>query len=872
MQESKPSPPPLLIRFFRWFCHPSLHRNIEGDLFELYGERFAIRGKWTADFHFVLDVLLLFRPGIIRPAEGINKLNTFGMFKNYLTIGWRNLWRQKIYSLISIGGLALGMSVTILIGLWLYDEMTHDKNFEHRDRLAAVLQNQTFNGNVETWWAQARQLAPELRESYASNFEYVITSSWPAQHKLVFENRVITQSGLYMEADAPEMFTFNMLEGTRGGLKDLNSILLSRSTAISLFGTDQATGKLLRMDDRVDLKVTGVYEDFPFNGAFAGTAMIAPFALLEKLDRLDERRVEWGNSWFRTFALLSENVTLEQASLNIRDAKLKRVLGNDDRFKPELFLHPARDWYLRSDFSNGQSVGGNIEMVWLFGIVGAFVLLLACINFMNLNTARSEKRAKEVGIRKAIGSQRRQLVVQFFSESLQVVALSFLLAIVLVQISLPLFNSIAGKNLTILWTNPMFWIIAGGVSVLTGLIAGSYPALFLSSFRPSAVLKGALSNAGGSALPRKILVVVQFAVSVTMVIGTLVVFQQIQHGQSRDLGYDIHGVVLAPLQGAGIDEHFDAFRNDMLATGMIDEVALSDLPITNTGTTNSGFEWEGKNPAMTEEFNTLRMSYEFGKTVGWEIKEGRDFSRDFPADSMSFLLNESAVAYMGIKDPLGKTIKWNNNGEFRVIGVVKDLVTQSPYFPVRPMIFMLSRIFVSQVTFRISDRVNSTDAISTVTPIFRKYDPTNDFTYEFADVQQTRKFDYDLRVGKLALVMAAFAIIISCLGLFGLASYVAERRTREIGIRKVLGASVSNLWLLLSRDFVVLVIVSSLLAIPCSVWLMNEWLQKFQYRTSVSWLLVSAAVAGAVLITVATVSYQTIKASTANPVNSLRSE
>jgi putative ABC transport system permease protein len=866
------SPPSLFVRFLRWFCDPSVHRNIEGDLFELYDERISIRGRRAADFLFIIDVLLLFRPGIIRSAGTFKTLNKFGMLKNYLTIGWRNLWRQKGYSAISIGGLALGIAMTILIGLWLYDELTHDRNFDHHDRLAAVLQNQTFNGNIETWWAQARQLAPELRDAYGSNFESVITSSWPGNHKLTAGNTTITQSGLYMEPEAPSMFTFRMIAGTRDGLRDLNSILLAGSAATALFGTTDVVGREIRMDDRVDLKVTGVYDDFPVNTILAGTSMIAPFQLLEKLERFDELQVGWGNSWFRTFAMLNVNVTMGQASRNIRDAKLKRVLGDDDRFKPELFLHPAKDWYLRSDFSNGVSVGGNIEIAWMFSIVGAFVLLLACINFMNLNTARSEKRAKEVGIRKAVGSQRSQLISQFFSESLLVVGLGFLVAIILVQASLPLFNSIAGKNLDILWTSSMFWVIAGGVCLLTGLVSGSYPALFLSSFRPSSVLKGNMWASGRASLPRKVLVVVQFTVSVTIVIGTIVVFQQIQHGQNRPLGYNNSGVVLAPLKSKAISDHFDAFRNDLLATGVIDEVALSDIPITNTGTTNSGFEWEGKDPAMTDQFNTLRVSYEFGKVVQWKITEGRDFSRNFPSDSMSFLLNETAVAYMAINDPVGKIIKWNNNGEFRVIGIVKDLVTQSPYFPVRPMIFILSRTFVSQATFKISPGAGAADAISKVAPIFRKYDPTNEFTYEFADVQQAKKFDFDMRIGKLALVMAAFATIISCLGLLGLASYVAERRTREIGIRKVLGASVSNLWSLLSRDFVLLVVISSMIAVPLSLWLMNGWLEKFQYRTSVSWGLVAIAVAGAILITVVTVSYQTIKASVANPVNSLRTE
>lgn len=868
-----PTPPRLFVRFFRWFCHPSLHSAIEGDLFELYNERIRLRGGKVANVLFAVDVLLLFRPAIIRPAEGTRQLNQYGMLKNYFTIGWRNLWRNKGYAAINVGGLALGMAITIMIGLWMSDELNHDRDFENRERLAAVLQNQTISGTVQTWWAQARQLAPVLREEYGANFEYVFTSSWPAEHKLTYNNQSFVRAGLFMEAEAPHAFTFKMIAGTRDGLRDLNTVMLSRSTAVAVFGTTDVIGKALRMDDRADVKVTGVYEDFSVNSALAHMGMISPFALLEKLERLDERRVEWGNSWFRTFAVIRENLSMDEVSANIKDAKLKKVaiVDDDARFKPELFLHPAKDWYLRSDFDNGKSVGGNIGNVVLFGTIGACVLALACINFMNLNTARSEKRAREVGIRKAIGSKRVQLIVQFFTESLQVVVLSFVMAIVLVQLALPLFNSIAGKNLTILWNNPLFWTIAAGVTLFTGVLAGSYPALFLSSFQTAKVLKGTIVS-GGSSWPRKALVIVQFTISVTLVIGTIVVFQQIRYAQARPIGYDYNGLVLSPLKSEKIDRQFDTFRNELLATGMIEEVALSDIPITNTGTTNGGFTWAGKDPSFNEEFNTLRVSYEFGKLINWQVVEGRDFSRDFPSDSMSFLLNETAVKYMGITDPIGKVMTWNGNGDFTVIGVVKDLVTQSPYSPVRPMIFILSRRFVSQVNFKISPGANPGEAIARVEPIFRKYDPLNEFTYEFADTKYGRKFDAERRIGKLALVMTVFAVIISCLGLFGLASYIAERRTREIGIRKVLGASVSNLWVMLSKDFVLLVVIGSCVAVPLSFWLMNDWLAQFAYRTSVSWSLFVVAIAGAILTTLTTVSYQTIKASVAKPVNSLRTE
>ncbi|WP_217349183.1 ABC transporter permease [Algoriphagus sp. A40] len=871
---SQPLPPKLPHRFFRWFCHPDLRDAIEGDLIELYGERVREIGKRKADWKFAKDVLLLFRPGIIRQMEGYQPVNNIGMYKSYFKIGWRNLVKNKGYSAINIGGLAVGLTAAILIALWVHDELTFNKNFENYDKIAQVLQNQTFNGEVETWWSQARQIAPELRNQYGSDFKHVIMSSWNGSHKLTFNEQDVRKEGSFMEPEVTEMLTLKMLSGTRDGLKDPYSILLSESTAKDVFGDLSPLGQAILMDDKLEVMVTGVYEDLPRNSSFHDLTFIAPWELYVTSENLEER-TGWGNSWFHSIAQIEDNADMDQVSLKIKDVKLNAVVAagdDDDRFKPEIFLHPMSKWHLYSDFNNGVSVGGGIQYVWLFGLVGVFVLMLACINFINLNTARSEKRAKEVGIRKTLGSVRIQLINQFLTESMMVVVLSFFLSLVLAQLALPWFNEVSGKQIGLLWTNPFFWIIGLGFTIITGMIAGSFPAFYLSSFHPARVLKGAFRAGRFSAIPRKILVVAQFTVSITLIIGTLIVFKQIQFTKDRPIGYDNIGVISAPIRADGIRDHFDAFRNDLQNSGAVKEVALTDSPLTATNVTNGGFTWEGKDPGMAEEFATLRVTHEFGEMIDWQILDGRDFSRDFASDSMAFIINESAARYLGMEDPVGKSLKWGNNGEYKIIGVVKDMITQSPYSPVKQMLFFLNYKRVNLAHVKIDPKVSATEALSKIETVFKKYDPSNAFEYSFVDQDYGKKFDNERRIAKLTSAFAGLAMLISCLGLFGLASFIAEQRTKEIGIRKVMGASVANLWGMLSKDFVLLVVISSLISIPIAYHYLSSWLENYEYRTSISWWIFAFTGFGAVLITLMTVSYQALKAALMNPVRSLRSE
>ena len=737
------------------------------------------------------------------------------------------------------------------------------------------MQNQVFNGQVQTWFSQAMQLGPELRNSYGNNFEQVVIATFPEDHKLAFEDKSVMKSGSFMEPGIAEMLTLKMVIGTHSSLKELNSILLSQSTAKALFGDEDPMDKMMKVDSKYDVKVTGVYEDLPYNSSFSNLNIILPWQLIAvEL----ENRVGWGNSWFQCFVQIAEHADMHSVSATIKEVKMKNFSDpNETKFKPELFLHPMSRWRLHSDFKNGVSVGGGIQYVWMLGVIGGFVLFLACINFMNLSTARSEKRAKEVGIRKTIGSVRTQLINQFFTESILVALIAFTISIIIVQLALPWFNEVSGKRIEILWNAPGFWFACMGFALITGLIAGSYPALYLSAFQPVKVLKGTLSVGRFSSVPRKVLVVVQFTVSVTLIIGTLVIFRQIQFAESRPIGYSIHGVISASIKTDEIMTHYDALRNDLLGTGAVAEIAASETPVTETFTTNSGFEWKDKDPDIADEFVTVGVTHDFGKAIGWQIKDGKDFSKDMASDSAGFIVNEAAVKYMALKNPIGEVMRWGKNGEWKIIGVAEDMVTQSPYSGIRPMIFFLrskrnSFIRYNIINIKLNPIVNATEALTKIEPIFRKYDPANAFEYKFADQEFGKKFSNEKRIGNLAFVSATLAILISCLGLFGLASFVAEQRTKEIGIRKVLGASVSQLWQLLSTDFVVLVIISCVVAIPLSFYFMNNWLMQYQYRMIISWPIFATASIGALLITLLTVSFQSIKAALTNPVKSLRSE
>lgn len=764
------------------------------------------------------------------------------------------------------------MAVALLIGLWTYDELTFDTYHPNYDHIAQVMQHQTFNGKIGSQTANPAAMAEEIRNVYGSDFKYVLQSSWNFDHTLAYGEKMFSKPGSFFEPQVTDMLSLKMIKGSRDGLKkDMNSILLSASVAQAYFGEDDPLDKTLRIDNKSDVKVTGVYEDLPENTSLKDLKFILPWDLYLSLNPwIKQMENPWGSNFTQTYVQIADNADMEKVSARIKNVKLNKLPMDDRLANPVVFLHPMKKWHLYSDFKDGVNVGGRVNNVWLFGITGVFVLLLACINFMNLSTARSEKRSKEVGIRKSIGSVRSQLIAQFFSESIMVSFFAFLLALILVLIALPSFNGVAEKKISILWSEPMFWLICVGFSIITGLFAGVYPALFLSSFQPVKVLKGTFKAGRLASLPRQVLVVIQFTVSITLIIGTMVVYKQIKHGQSRPIGYNRDGLITTSVNEER-HKHFDVIRTELKNEGVIVEITESGSPTTQVWNTNGGFDWEGKDPDQAVDFPNNAVTYEYGKVIGWKIKEGRDFSREFISDSLAFILNESAVTFIGLKDPVGKVIRWEGK-PYTIIGVVKDLLVQSPYQPVRPALWHLSRESENVFIIKLNPERSPQDALSEIEAVFKKYNPTAPFQSSFVDEEFARKFGNEKRVGTLAAFFTVLAILISCLGLFGLASFVAEQRTKEIGIRKVLGASVINLWRMLSKDFVVLVILSCLISIPLAWYELNNWLQDYEYRTDMPWWIFAFSGFGALIITLLTVSFQAIKAALMNPVKSLRSE
>ncbi|MCF0064780.1 ABC transporter permease [Dyadobacter chenwenxiniae] len=883
--EKLSKPPPLADKLLRLFCAPHLLESIQGDLHEAFIYKAESAGIRKARLDYWWEVLGFFKLRYIRrkhaPSQWDNDhsshpLFSIDMLKNYLKIAFRNLAKHKGYSAINIGGLSLGMAVAMLIGLWIHDEFAFNKYHKNYDRIAKVMQKGAFNNEVFNNEYMPASMGKELGVKFADDFEYVIMSSWTREHILAYGDRKFTRKGNYLSAEAPDMFSLNMKQGTRAGLKDQNSILLSESVAQALFGTENPIDKIVKLDNSMNLRVTGVYEDLPYNTEFRDLSFIAPWSLYVATQNWVKTAIEnneWNNNSWQILVQISPNSDFATVSGKIRNLKLEHA-PETAFFKPELFLQPMQKWHLYTGWDKAGNLDGRIQYVWLFGIIGVFVLLLASINFMNLSTARSEKRAKEVGIRKAVGSYRTQLINQFFTESLMVVTLAFVLSVLLVIVILPFFNEVADKKIDFPFKNVWFWLFAGAFTMITGIFSGIYPAIYLSSFQPVKVLKGVFHGGRYTSIPRKALVVLQFTVSVTLIIGTIIVFKQIQHAKNRPVGYDRSGLITVNINTPELHEHYNALRSDLLKTGAVVEMSTSSTPTTDMNSSNDGYDWEGKDPNFKENFGTIAVSHDFGKTVGWQFIEGRDLSREFATDSSGMVLNEKAVKYMGLKNPseiVGKVIKWHGR-PFNVVGVIKDMVMDSPFQPVYPMVFMADYNWANVINIKLNPQQSASSSLAKVGAVFRKFNPGSPFDYKFIDQQYALKFATEERIARLASAFAILAILISCLGLFGLASFTAEQRTKEIGVRKVLGASVANLWALLSGDFVKLVIVSCVISAPVAYYFLSAWLLKYEYRTEISWWVFVAAASGAMLITMITVSYQAIKAALLDPVKSLKSE
>jgi ABC-type antimicrobial peptide transport system permease subunit len=878
------TPPRFFLRFFRWYCCPKLVDHIEGDLVEVYGERLKKLGKRKATIKFIVDVILLFRPGIVKLNRGNKNLNTYGMYKSYFKIGWRSLIKNKGYSSINIIGLASGMAVAMLIGLWVYDELTFNTYFKNYDRIAQV----TKAGNWEGKYRQGQRYLPyplieELETSYAQNFKHVVPISGPGGFDAVLSTpeKMLTKKGMYIGEGAPEMFSWEMVYGNWNGLDELHAIMISESTAKAFFGNTDPLGKSMKVNNDTEVTVTGVFKDFPKNTELHGLEFFEPWKFY-LTDAPFIKNQGWDNHFLFVYVEIAPNKTMEEVAASIKKAEMKAIEHLDymkDELKNDydILLHPMNRWHLYSDYKEGQLQNGPVQFVWFIGAIGVFVVLLACINFMNLSTARSEKRAKEVGIRKTVGSKRGQLVRQFFVEAFLVVLFSFAIALVFVYATLPWFNQLSAKEITLPFTQAWFWIANASFMLVTGLLAGSYPALYLSSFKPVTVLKGTFRVARFASLPRKVLVVVQFSVSIMLIACTGIVYHQLMFVKSRPVGYTREGLIMIRKKSDAFNSKAETLRTELKKTGAVTAIAESGGNVTSTWSHNNGFNWEGKAPSFEANFATLNVSPGFGRTVGWEFISGRDFAEDIASDSAGIILNEAAVKYMELKqEPLGMTMRWTNRAwgvdqDFHVVGVIKDMLMNSPFEPVKPAVY-LTYGYERVLLLRITPGMNNHEALLKIEKVFTNVIPDIPFDYKFADEEFGNKFSNEERIGKLAGVFATLAIFISCLGLFGLASFVAEQRTKDIGIRKVLGASIADLWQILSKEFVWLVVISCAIAIPAAYYVLSGALQRYEYKTTIGWWIFAAAGGGALIITLLTVSYHAIKAAVANPVKNLRTE
>lgn len=790
------------------------------------------------------------------------------MVKNFFKVAIRNLWRNKSFSFINIAGLTIGMAAAILILLWVQNELSYDRFYKKADNIALLYSRDANNGRVDLWSNTSALIAPDLKKDYpevedAVRFRtvYFLTS---------VGDRHFNTEGAFADSTFLSVLNFPLLEGeAKNALNDNHNIVITKSMAVKLFGKEEAIGKIVRIDSTDNFKVTGVLKDLPGNTQFTYQYLL-PWSYMTKLGW--DAQQTWASDNATTYVLLKPG-----SSFKAFDAKIRNLVKSHINQGPgvgrELLVQPFSREHLYSKIENGQLVGGRVETVNMFITIAVFILLIACINFMNLSTAKSEKRAKEAGIRKVVGAQKSSLIAQFIGESTLIALIAFGLALFIVKVGLPAFDDVVGVPLAVNFGNVYYWLFAAGFILLTGLLAGSYPAFYLSSFRPAEVLKGTFRKVNTLIAPRKILVILQFSFAIMLIICTIIVQSQLQFARNRDTGYKKDGLVYIFSQG-DVQKNYNVIKHDLLSSGAAVSITRAFSPITRVWGTITNVTWPGSTESDKKvNFLQFGADEDFARTTGATILQGRDIDMDkYQTDSTAVLLNESAVKVMRLQNPVGQQIR-NGQGQLcHVVGVLKDFIIESPYDPVKPMIVQGLSAGYLVVHFRLNPANSTADNLAKAEKIFKKYNAQYPFEYYFADEQYARKFRQEQRDGTLSGLFAGLTIFISCLGLFGLAAYMAENRVKEIGIRKVLGASVGSIAALLSGDFIKLVIVSILIASPIAWWAMGKWLQNFNYHIPVEWWVFVAAGLGAILIALITVSSQAIKAALANPVKSLRSE
>ncbi len=790
------------------------------------------------------------------------------MLKNYCITAWRNLMRNKTFSSINILGLGLGMACSLLILLWVRDERQMDNFHKNTAYLYDVYERVFSEGKMETARWTPGQLASELKRTipeirYASGFD--------GEQPALFEagNKIMNMNGSYADSDFFKMFSYPLLEGTtESTLTNPDDIAISRRMAENFFGSPNAAfGKTIRFNNYNDFKISGVFENLPENSSLKFDYVANWKSLLDT--------VSWLKEWiFRTpytFIQLQSNadpVRVEARIRNFLDAYLNGKDGGG--FHLELGLQRFDEMYLNSNFRDGKPGGGRIEYIRLFSMVSIFVLLIACINFMNLATARSSKRSKEVGIRKTIGAGRWILFAQFIGEAMLLTLFSVLFALTLVNLLLPLFNELTEKQITFPFKSSSFWLSILGLTLLTGFISGSYPALFLSSLRPVKILKAPVKFRGSAIWFRKGLVTFQFVLSIVLIIGTIIIMQQIKYVQTMDLGFNKENLIYVPFQGQMANK-FDLFKHEISGMPGIKDVTRTDQPPTRTGSHAYDMEWPGKNPNTKTVVIHVTVGYGFLKIMNLQLLQGRDFSKDFPTDSLGYIINETALRLIGYKYPIGQPLSiFGTKGH--ILGVVKDFHFKSLHDPIEPLLINLNEHIHWGNGLIKTEAGKTKEAIASLEKVCKQLEPKFPFTYYFVDEDYKRLYENDQTISRLSSGFAFLAIFISCLGLMGLTMFTAEQRRKEIGVRKVIGASTMDIVTMLSMGIVRIVILSVIVATPVAWLVMNRWLLDYAYRIQVGWWIFFIAGMIALLIALLTISYQALKAALANPVNSLRSD
>lgn len=788
------------------------------------------------------------------------------MLKNYLLVTLRNLRKNATYSFINIAGLSIGIVCSLLIMLWVFDELSFDTFQPKANRLYQVWVNAHYDGKINTW-NSVPQPTYEALKTEDSNILNTAITDWGGTHLYAVGESRVYKKAFYASEEFLEMFQFRLVKGDPSTvMDDPASLVITESMAKVLFGDQDPINQTVRINNAHDLKVTGVLKDIPKNSSFEFDCLMTWKMKIIAEDWVKRSQTQWGNYSFQVFVELNDPANEGNVENSIRDLLFRK--GETD-MKREFFLHPMLRWRLHSNFENGQESGGMMDYVQMFTIIASFILVIACINFMNLATARSERRAREVGIRKSVGSRRHELILQFMGESVFLAVVAFGIAILVAQLLLPFYNQLVDKELFIDYGSSKFWLFAVALVTFTGVVSGSYPALYLSSFQPVKVLKGKVQVGKSASLPRKILVTLQFGFSILLIIGTIVIYWQINFVKARDLGYDQENLITVEYT-AEVGKNYSTIKQELLNTGVVRSVCKSNSPITEIWS-NNFLGWPGKPEEQKVLFTTISTEYDYTKTMGIKLLEGRDFSEDYKSDTAAIIVNKAALEVMGLKDPIGQQLDlWG--GKRELIGIVDNVLMGSPYQPVKPMFMVLIPEWASAVTVRLEKTKDPQASIRKVEEVFKKYNPAYPFEYDFADVEFAKKFTTINMTSRLASLFAGLAIFITGLGLFGLAAFMAEQRTKEIGIRKVMGASVSSLIALMSKDFSKLVLMAFIISSPIAWYLLNDFLQRYPIRVTIPWWVFPLTGVVALAFATTIVSTQAFRAARANPANSLRNE